>query len=41
MDYDIAIGGLLSLEGLVDSSDFTDVPPWEQTAQQNESRSPD
>ena len=41
MDYDIAIGGLLSLEGLVDSSDFIDHPPWEQATELSEAGSPD
>jgi hypothetical protein len=41
IDYDIAIGGLLSLEGLVDSRDFIDLPPWEHAARLNDSPSPD
>src|SRR5215211_3616601 len=30
IDYDLNIGGLLFLEGLVDSKDFAATPPWEQ-----------
>jgi len=29
IDYDLAVGGLLHEEGLVDPRDFADVPPWE------------
>jgi hypothetical protein len=33
MDYDLCVGGLLHVEGLVDSRDFADVPPWEADGQ--------